>query len=104
MSKHKNKKNTYQSKPKYCYANTFSEWLKMKYNISYKTFRKKSKKRREELKMECENECNAIHFETKEEREARLEREEEYENAMQILYDCGVPFDDDGDPLGIPCY
>lgn len=33
-------------------ANTLSSWLFMKYDISYKTFRNKSKVRRDELKAE----------------------------------------------------
>lgn len=33
-------------------AKTLSDWLFLKYDISYKTFRNKSKKRREELRAE----------------------------------------------------
>lgn len=42
-------------------AKTLSHWLFVKYDMSYKTFRNKSKSRRDELKMEFEADTGVLH-------------------------------------------
>ena len=84
-------------------AKTLSSWLFIKYDMSYKTYRNKSKSRRNELRAEFEADTGV----DLEEREARkgLNRFEYYDEgyleAMQVLVDIGVPFSPGGDPLGI---
>lgn len=84
-------------------AKTLSSWLFIKYDMSYKTYRNKSKSRRNGLRVEFEADTGI----DLEEREARkgLNRFEYYDEgyleAMQVLVDIGVPFSPGGDPLGI---
>ena len=120
----------------YHYASTLSQWLSIKYDMSYKTYRNKSKTRRDELKREffqdtdwsfdrycrkygkTEDEIRqesevirkAWYEEYKIWREDKInnylpdnksQEEIDYDDAMQILADCGVPFAPDGAPLGI---
>ncbi len=73
-------------------ASTLSAWLFMKYDMSYKTYRKKSRARRAELKEEyAEDTGNDI----------RTREEQERDDLMQLLAEIGVPFAPDGTPLGI---
>ena len=117
-------------------ATTLSSWLFTKYDMSYKTYRNKSKVRRDELKHEflmdtdwsfsryCKlynktetdisNESEIIQQAWRDEYEEwlnmqigkyrldhRSQQERDYDEAMAILADCGVPFAPDGTPLGI---
>ena len=117
-------------------ASTVSQWLFVKYNMSYKAYRNKSKARRDELKKEffqdtvwsfdrycrkygkTEDEINnesetikqAWHEEydtwfeeqfAKYRLDNRSDAEKDYDNAMMLLAECGVPFAPDGTPLGI---
>lgn len=73
-------------------ASNLSSWLFMKYDMSYKTYRNKSKARRDELRDEyVEDTGNDI----------RSRQEREYDDAMELLAGIGVPFSPDGTPLGI---
>lgn len=74
-------------------ATTLSQWLFVKYDMNYKTYRNKSKNRRNELREEFELDTG-IDFN-------KTETDYEYENAMMLLTDIGVPFSPDGTPLGI---
>lgn len=71
---------------------SLSEWLNAKYGMSYKTYRNKSKSRRDELREEYADDTGA---------DIRSQEEKDYDNAMMLLADCGVPFAPDGTPLGI---
>ena len=90
-------------------ARTLSSWLFIKYNMSYKTFRNKSKNRREELRAEFETDTGVNLKEREVERVKRhlwncdLDEnyDAEYENAMDSLASIGVPFSPDGTPIGI---
>ena len=44
-------------------ATTLSQWIFMKYDMSYKTFKHKSKKRRNELREEFNNDTGRINYE-----------------------------------------
>ena len=90
-------------------AKTIAQWLFVKYDMSYKTYRNKSKNRRDEMRAEFEADTGV----SLKEREAeRIQRhlnnldfddswDPEYENAMELLASIGVPFSPDGIPLGI---
>ena len=69
-------------------ATSLTKWLLLKYNMSYKTYRGKSKTRRMALREEYEEDTY--------ENEAHIR-----ELAYSTLYEAGVPFDSNGDPLGI---
>ncbi len=120
----------------YTKASSLTDWLFLKYDMSYKTYRHKSRYRRFELKEEFlldttlsfENYCEK-YGKTIEDIEAeseilqrawheeyetwlnqelckyyldnRTQAEKDYDEAMQTLADCGVPFAPDGTPLGI---
>ena len=75
-------------------AKTLSQWLFIKYDMSYKTYRNKSKNRRDELRFEFEEDTGVS-------LDAKTEADYEYENAMELLAQMGVPFASDGTPLGI---
>lgn len=120
----------------YTKASFLTDWLYLKYDMSYKTYRNKSRNRRLELKGEflldttwsfekyCEKygktieeikkESEIIQCAWHEEYETWLseeldkyyldnksQAEKDYDEAMQTLADCGVPFAPDGTPLGI---
>ncbi len=76
----------------YTKASTLAEWLFLKYGMSYKAYRRKSRDRRLMLKEEYVEDTEA---------DIRTPEERDYDDAMQILSDCGVPFAPDGTPLGI---
>lgn len=90
-------------------AKTIAQWLFVKYDMSYRTYRSKSKNRRDELRAEFEADTGV----SLKKREAeRIQRhlsnldidddwDAEYENAMELLSSIGVPFSPDGTPLGI---
>ncbi|SDN12704.1 hypothetical protein [Lachnospira pectinoschiza] len=90
-------------------AKTIAQWLFVKYDMSYKTYRNKSKNRRDEMRAEFEADTGV----SLKKREAeRIQRhlnnldfddnwDSEYENAMELLESIGVPFSPDGTPLGI---
>ena len=65
---------------------SLTQWLKEEHHISYKTYRRMSKTKRQDLK----NKYEEYRF---------IEQENESEYA--ILRECGVPFDEWGDPIGI---
>ncbi len=113
----------------YTKASSLTDWLFLKYDMSYKTYRNKSRNRRLELKEEflldttwsfekyckkygktiedIEKESKIIQCAWHEEYESWLSLElynyyrDDYDEAMQTLADCGVPFAPDGTPLGI---
>ncbi len=76
----------------YTKASSLTDWLFLKYDMSYKTYRNKSRNRRLELKEEYAEDTGA---------DICTPAERDYDDAMQILADCGVPFAPDGTPLGI---
>ena len=73
-------------------ASTLSQWLFVKYDMSYKTYRNKSKTRRDELREEYAEDTGA---------DIRMQEEKDYDDAILLLAECGVPFASDGTPLGI---
>lgn len=113
----------------YTKASSLTDWLFLKYDMSYKTYRNKSRNRRLELKEEflldttwsfqkycekygktiedIEKESEIIQCAWHEEYESWLSLElynyyrDDYDLGMQTLADCGVPFTPDGTPIGI---
>ncbi len=79
-------------------ASSLTEWLSVKYGITYKQYRNKSKKSRTELKEECMRDTG-IELLTDEERGRAMKEEETY--AYALLAEFGVPFSPTGEPLGI---
>ena len=89
-------------------AKTITYWLFAKYDMSYKTYRNKSKNRRDELRAEFEADTGV---DLKERKKQRIlnhlnncdfdDYDAEYEKAMELLAIIGVPFSPDGTPLGI---
>lgn len=73
-------------------ASSLSSWLFIKYDMSYKTYRNKSKARRDELRDEYVNDTG---------NDIRSRREQEHDDAMELLESICVPFAPDGTPLGI---
>ena len=83
---------THGENENYRKARNLSSWLFMKYDMSYKTYRNKSKSRRDELREEyTEDTSNDI----------RSRQDWEYDDAMELLASINVPFAPDGTPLGI---
>ena len=90
-------------------AKTIAQWLFVKYDMSYKTYRNKSKNRRDEMRAEFEADTGVS---LKEREVERIQRHlnnldfddgwnSEYENAMELLASIGVTFSPDGTPIGI---
>ncbi len=73
-----------------------SHWLFVKYDMSYKTYRNKSKERRDELRIEFEADTGVNLADKR-----KKQTDYEYENAMELLAETGVPFTTDGTPPGI---
>ena len=73
-------------------ASSLSSWLFIKYDMSYKTYRNKSKARRDELRDEYVKDTG---------NDIRSRQQREYDDAMELLASIGVPFSPDGTPLGI---
>lgn len=69
---------------------TLSQWLFVKYDMSYKTFRNKSKNRRNELRKEFEADTGVVLG-------AKSKRESDYENdsLMEYLDLIGIPIEPD---------
>lgn len=90
-------------------AKTIAQWLFIKYDMSYKAYRNKSKNRRDELRAEFEADTGVSLMEREAKRIQRhlanLDSDDdwdtEYETAMELLASIGVPFSPDGTPLGI---
>lgn len=76
----------------YTKAQTLSSWLFLKYDMSYKTYSRKSQKRRAELRAEYMKDTNRKYFTKEEEHQAEV---------CQLLADMGIPFSPTGEPLGI---
>ena len=76
----------------YTKASTLSSWLFLKYDMSYKTYRNKSKNRRDELRKEYMYDTGRQYF---------TKREQEEAEAYALLAEIGVPFDPMREPLGI---
>lgn len=74
-------------------AKTLSHWLFVKYDMSYMTFRNKSKNRREELREEFTADTGIV--------VGKKKVDYEYEDAMGLIASIGVPFSPDGTPIGI---
>lgn len=75
-------------------ASSLTEWLFLKYGMTYKQYRNKSKTRREELRDECTRDTGIEYF-------SDQERQQAEEDMYALLADIGVPFGPMGDPLGI---
>lgn len=76
----------------YTKAETLSSWLFLKYDMTYKTYRNKSKNRRNELRQEYMDDTG---------RQCFTKREMQEAEAYALLAEIGVPFDPVGEPLGI---
>lgn len=76
----------------YTKAQTLSSWLFLKYDMSYKTYSRKSQKRRAELRAEYMKDTNRKYFTKEEEHQAEV---------CQLLADMGIPFSPTCEPLGI---
>lgn len=68
----------------YTKAQTLSSWLFLKYDMSYKTYSRKSQKRRAELRVEYMKDTNRKYFTKEEEHQAEV---------CRLLADMGIPFD-----------
>lgn len=76
--------------------------------MSYKTYRKKSNKRRDELRVEFEKDTGLDLREREKQRilnhlnnlDFGSNRDSEYEKTMEQLTEMGVPFAPDGTPMG----
>ena len=88
-------------------AKTIASWLFMKYDMTYKAYRNKSKNRRNELRAEFESDTGVDL--RKREKQRILNHlnncdfddyDAEYEKAMELLASIGVPFSPDGNPVG----
>lgn len=75
-------------------ASSLTEWLSLKYGITYNQYRNKSQNRREQLRDECARDTGIEYFSGQERKQAR-------EDMYELLSDIGVPFDPMGEPLGI---
>ena len=81
-------------------AESLSHWLSLKYGMSYKQYRNKSKNRRQELREEYEadiayyRDYAGPHYNVN----GLWMDEDDFD---EILAEYGVPFDEDGDPVGI---
>ena len=75
-------------------ASSLREWLFLKYGITYKQYRNKSKSRREDLREECMRDTGILYF-------TDQERKQEEADMYELLSEIGVPFDPIGFPLGI---
>lgn len=73
----------------YTKADTLSSWLFLKYDMSYKTYRNKSKSRRNELREEYMHDTGRKYF---------TKREQEEAETYALLAEIGVPLDPAGDP------
>ena len=82
------------SNKSYKNAPSLTEWLLLKYGITYKQYRHKSKTRREALKEECMRDTGIEYFTEAERRQSR-------EDVYELLASIGVPFDPMGFPIGI---
>lgn len=81
---------------------TLSHWLFVKYDMTYKQFRNKSKNRRKALREEFFADTGVNpETKTKVTHESHADDEHEAEDAMQLLASIGVPFDPFGNPIGI---
>lgn len=76
----------------YTKTKTLSSWLFLKYDMSYKTYSRKSKNRRTELRKEFEKDTGRHHI-----------SKDKYVDAetYQLLVEIGVLFSPTGEPLGI---
>lgn len=78
-------------------AETLSSWLFMKYDMSYKTYSRKSKNRRAELRKEYMQDTS-----NRDPKNIALPNDDFDEaDAMALLAEIGVPFSPDGTPIGI---
>ena len=82
-------------------AKTLEQWLFMKYEITYKAYRNKSKNRRNELRAEFEADTGIDLKEREKERNMNHLNNRDYEYSMNYLASIGIPFAPDGTPLGI---
>ena len=71
-----------------------TEWLLLKYGITYKQYRHKSKTRREALKEECMRDTGIEYFTEAERRQSR-------EDVYELLASIGVPLNPMEFPLDI---
>ena len=78
-------------------AQTLSAWLFQKYDMSYKSYRRKPKHRRDELREEFEEDTGIF----LDDYDYAPSRDDTYDECMELLYEMGVPFAPDGTPLGI---
>ena len=76
----------------YTKADTLSSWLFLKYDMSYKTYRNKSKNRRDKLREEYMHDTGRQYFTKREQKEAEI---------RAMLTELGVPFDPMEEPLDI---
>ena len=91
-------------------AKTIAQWLFVKYDMSYKTYRNKSKNRRNELRAEFETDTGVDLNEREKQRDLNHltncdfdDYDAEYEKAQELLASIGEPFSSDGTPIGIGC-
>jgi len=71
-------------------ASSLSDWLFLKYDMTYKQYRNKSKSRRDALRAEYMRDTENF-----------TKREQEEADAYALLAEIGVPFDPMGEPIGI---
>lgn len=93
IAKHTQDKQAVQDKD-FKKASSLTEWLSLKYGMTYKQYRNKSKTCREELRDECTRDTGIEYF-------SDQERQQAEEDMYALLADIGVPFGPMGEPLGI---
>lgn len=78
-------------------AKSLTDWLFLKYGISYKAFQRKSKERKDELRAEYTEETGNV---VGGNRNTPRYDPEEWERWREQLMDMGLPFNEFGDPVG----
>ena len=88
-------------KTDYTKADTLTSWLFLKYDMSYKTFSRKSKAKKDSLREEYVRDTGREYPSRQRKESADMEWDIEERDAYNLLSEIGVPFDLMGEPIGI---
>ena len=84
---------------------SLSDWLHLKYGMSYKQFRGKTKNRKDALRAEYFEDTGRVPGQTNKTNCYDWDEDDDgewtYEDAVEHLASIGVPISEDGTPLGI---
>lgn len=75
-------------------AECISEWLAIKYGMTYAQYKRRPQEERAKFQKEYTKDTGLHPGEQR-------PKEEPYNECMQVLYECGVPFGPLGEPIGI---